>query len=120
MRRDPPLVDLEVLKRQLRQAGIEEAFGTIVDTFLDSSPQRVADLRHCLASESAAEVARAAHALKSSTAVIGAGALTALLSRIEEDGRADALKGRDALADEVGRAADAVYAELRAVRSGGS
>jgi HPt (histidine-containing phosphotransfer) domain-containing protein len=114
------VVDLEVLKRQLRQAGIEEAFGAIVDTYLESAPERVADLRDNLASGSSAEVARSAHALKSSTATIGAGALTALLTRIEEAGRADALADRAALAEEVGRAAEAVDAELRAIRSSGS
>ncbi len=112
----PTPVNIETLRGQLRDAGVEEALDGILDTFLASAPERVTALRECLTTGSAMEVSRAAHALKSSAGAIGAASLAALLARIEEAGRTDALGDRQSLGDQVRDAADAVYADLRSYR----
>lgn len=114
-----PAVDLEILRSQLRKAGVEVALGVILETFLASAPERVTALGECLASGSAEEVSSAAHALKSSAGAIGAGPLAALLERIEEAGTADDLTDRRVLADQVRSTAESVYAELRAFLAAG-
>jgi two-component system, sensor histidine kinase and response regulator len=106
-------VDLDVLRAQLRAAGAEDSLRHVVDTFLDSVTERIAALRDALANGTAASVARAAHAFKSSAAVIGAGSLAALLAEIEADGRAEQLPDRASLADRVRDAAAAVVSALR-------
>ncbi|HXE81937.1 MAG TPA: response regulator, partial [Gemmatimonadales bacterium] len=108
-------VDLEVLRAQLRAAGAEDSLPGILNTFVLSAGERVTALREALATGTPASVARAAHAFKSSAAVIGAGALATLLAQIEEDGRAERLADRAALADRVRSAAAAVVDALQAV-----
>ncbi|HEV8124345.1 MAG TPA: response regulator [Gemmatimonadales bacterium] len=111
------VVDLEILRSQLREAGAEAALDGIVDTFLESVPERVKTLRDALTGGTAAEVATAAHALKSSAGAIGAGPLAALLAEVEAAGLADTLSGKVALADRVRDASTAVLTDLRAYRA---
>jgi CheY-like chemotaxis protein len=111
------VVDLEVLRRQLRDAGAESALDGIVDTFLESVPERLTTLRDALALGTSADVATAAHALKSSAGVIGARPLAALLAEIEAAGRADSLSEKGVLADRVRDATTAVLTDLKAYRT---
>ncbi len=112
----PVPVDLDTLRRQLHEAGAEAALDGIVDTFLESVPERVTTLHRALTRGSPAEVATAAHALKSSAGVIGAVPLAELLAEIEAAGRADTLSDTGALAERVQRAASAVLTDLRSYR----
>ena len=112
----PPSVDLENLRSQLHDAGSEDALDGIVDTYLASVPERVATLCRVLVSGTSAEVATAAHALKSSAGAIGARPLATLLAEIEADGRAETLADRPTLAARAEAASDRVLTDLRAYR----
>ncbi|MEO8138216.1 MAG: response regulator [Gemmatimonadota bacterium] len=112
----PPSVDLENLRSQLHDAGSEDALDGIVDTYLASVPERVATLCRVLVSGTSAEVATAAHALKSSAGAIGARPLATLLAEIEADGRAETLADRSTLAARAEAASDRVLTDLRAYR----
>jgi PAS domain S-box-containing protein len=111
------VVDLEVLRSHLRDAGAEAALDGIVDTFLDSVPDRLKTLRDALVLGTPTEVATAAHALKSSAGTIGAAPLAALLAEIEAAGWADKLFEKGLLADRVDDAAAAVLTDLKAYRN---
>jgi PAS domain S-box-containing protein len=106
-------VNLDALRAQLRAAGAEGSLDRIVDTFLESVPERVAALKAALGDGTPASVARAAHAFKSSAAAIGAQPLAALLQDIETAGRGEQLSDRPALAVRVQDAAAAVVNALR-------
>ncbi len=77
---------------RLRELG--EALGPavprrILELYLGDSPSRMAALRRGLAAGDAGEIARAAHALRGSSANLGAGAFAELCHRLEkqsEDG----------------------------------
>ena len=112
----PATVDLETLRSQLRDAGAEEALDGILDTFLSSVPERVAKLVAALDVGTPAEVAFAAHALKSSAGTVGAAPFAGLLARIESAGRTASLSDRPALAEQVRGAAAGVLADLRTYR----
>jgi CheY-like chemotaxis protein len=113
----PAVVNLDILREQLRAAGSEEAIDGIVDTFLKTVPGRVSSLSAVLTSGAPADVARAAHTLKSSAGAIGAQPLATLLADVEARGRAGALGDREALAARVRDAATRVLDDLRAYRT---
>jgi PAS domain S-box-containing protein len=115
---DASSVDIEALREQLREADAEDALDAIVDTFLDSVPERVETLCGLLASGSPPDIARAAHALKSSVGAIGARALALTLAGIESSANSDSLHDRTLLASQVHAAATAVLDDLRAYRQG--
>ena len=81
-------VDVEAFREQMRLAGAEAAVDQILDTFLDSTPQRITAITGALASGNATDIERAAHALKSAAGTIGAKSLAALLQQIEAAGKA--------------------------------
>ncbi|MDX2121828.1 MAG: response regulator [Gemmatimonadota bacterium] len=112
----PPAVDLDTLRRQLSDAGADAALDDIVDVFLASVPERVQALEAALARGIAADIAFAAHALKSSAGTIGAAPLATLLADIEAAARANALSNTANLAIRVREGADAVLADLRLYR----
>jgi HPt (histidine-containing phosphotransfer) domain-containing protein len=80
-------VDVDSFREQMRLAGAEAAVDQILDTFLDSTPQRIAAITGALASGNATDIERAAHALKSAAGTIGAKSLAALLQQIEAAGK---------------------------------
>lgn len=112
----PAAVDLNSLRTQLRDAGAEDALDDIVDAFLDSVPDRVARLCAALASGTPADVASAAHALKSSCGTIGALPLADLLSEVEAAGMAGTLPDRQTLCTRIRGAASVVLGDLRVYR----
>src|SRR5207244_2565076 len=81
-------VDLEHFRRTMREAGAEEAVDSILDTFLETAPERLAVLGAAVARDEAAGIAAAAHAFKSAAGSIGARALASLLSDAERAARA--------------------------------
>jgi CheY-like chemotaxis protein len=76
-------VDLDTFRREMREAGVEEAVDAILDTFVESSGERIAALTAALASGDPQGIKRAAHAFKSSAGTIGAKGLAALLQEVE-------------------------------------
>ena len=79
----PPPVDLESFRREMTDAGAAEAVEGIVASFRENLTLRLKDIGAAVAAGDAAEVARLAHAFKSSAAQLGAARLAALLKEIE-------------------------------------
>ncbi len=90
-------VDLEGFRRELREAGAEDAVATVLETFVTAAPQQLEVLAVAVAAGDAAAAARAAHTFKAGAGAIRARPLAELLRQAEEAGRAgraDALRER--------------------------
>ncbi len=111
-----PAVDVDAFREQMRLAGAESAVDQILDTFLDSTPQRVAAITRALASGNATDIERAAHALKSAAGTIGAKSLAALLQQIEAAGKAGDVAAARALQDRLEAESAAVIDQLTRLR----
>jgi len=75
--------DLDAFRREMRDAGVEEAVDAILDTFVQSAGERITALTAALASGEVLAIKRAAHAFKSAAGTIGAKRLAALLQELE-------------------------------------
>jgi two-component system sensor histidine kinase/response regulator len=113
----PVPVDLDAFRHEMRAAGAEEAVDPVLDTFLQSAPDRVAALTTALAAGAAPDIERAAHAFKSASATIGAKVLAALLQQLEIAGKAGDVAGARRVGDGLVRESEAVIAYLRQVRA---
>ena len=90
-------VDLEGFRRELREAGAEDAVAAVLETFVTAAPQQLEVLAVAVAAGDAAAAARAAHTFKAGAGAIRARPLAELLRQAEEAGRAgraDALRER--------------------------
>jgi len=90
-------VDLEGFRRELREAGAEDAVAVVLETFVTAAPQQLEALAVAVAAGDAAAAARAAHTFKAGAGAIRARPLAELLRQAEEAGRAgraDALRER--------------------------
>ena len=110
-------VDLDAFRHEMRAAGAEEAVDPILDTFLQTAPERVAALTAALAAGAGPDIERAAHAFKSASATIGAKGLAALLQQVEVAGKAGDLIGARRMGDGLVRESEAVISYLRQVRA---
>jgi two-component system sensor histidine kinase/response regulator len=106
-------VDLEGFRQTLRDAGAEEAVDTILDTFLEQAPERVAALSVAVAAGDADSIMRSAHALRGASATIGAAPLAELLEHMEQAGRDGKVT---AAVGDLQRVEEAVATVLDAVR----
>ena len=116
-----PVLDPSMLDELRQIAGSEAA--TIVRLFLDDAPRLVRQMERASATPDLEAMREAAHALKSSSANVGALALSAVARRIEAGARAQALD-RPAVAvalliAEFARARVALQAWLAGVDAGG-
>ncbi len=110
-------VDLEAFRHEMRAAGAEDAVDPVLDTFLQTAPDRVAALTTALASGAGPEIERAAHAFKSASATIGAKGLATLLQELEVAGKAGDVNAARRVGDGLMRESEAVIAYLRQVRA---
>jgi CheY-like chemotaxis protein len=76
-------VDLEAVRRAMREAGAEEAVDGIIATFVATLPQRLDALAAAAQGEDPEPIHRAAHVVKSAAATLGAEGLAALLGDVE-------------------------------------
>jgi len=113
-------VDVEAFREQMRLAGAEAAVDQILDTFLDSTPQRIAAITGALASGNSVDIERAAHALKSAAGTIGANALAALLQQIEAAGKSGDVGGARAQQNRLEAESAAVIEQLTRLRGASS
>lgn len=111
-------LDREVI-RSLKELGGDDdpgLFEELVNLFLDDTPPRIQELNSALTSGDAHRLERAAHALKSSTANLGAMALSELFREIEQAGKRADLTGAQGLVtsseQEYSRVVQALRAEL--------
>jgi two-component system, sensor histidine kinase and response regulator len=84
---DALAIDLEGFRQTLRDAGAEEAVDTILDTFLEQVPERLATLSVAVLAGEADGIMRSAHALRGASATIGAAPLAELLEHMEHAAR---------------------------------
>src|SRR5207237_2358917 len=80
----PPPVDVAAFRRTMEEAGAAEAVDGILATFVETLPQRLDALAAATAGDTAEPIERAAHAVKSAAATIGARQLAALLEQTED------------------------------------
>jgi CheY-like chemotaxis protein len=110
-------VDLEHFRRTMREAGAEEAVDSILDTFLETAPERLAVLGAAVARHEAAGIAAAAHAFKSAAGSIGARALASLLGDAERAARTGDGSGARGLYDRIEQETGAVVDYVRQARN---
>jgi CheY-like chemotaxis protein/HPt (histidine-containing phosphotransfer) domain-containing protein len=105
----PPVLDPRQVE-MMREVMGPDAYALLVSTFLSHTEGELAQLRAAVGAGDAPAVQRAAHSLKSSTAQMGASALSALARQIEGRARAGNAAGLgEALAE-----AGVAFAALRA------
>jgi two-component system, sensor histidine kinase and response regulator len=110
-------VDLEQFRRTMREAGAEEAVDSILDTFLETAPERLAVLGAAVERDETAGIAAAAHAFKSAAGSIGAKELATLLGDAERAARAGDGAGARGLYERIEREAGAVVEYVRRARN---
>ncbi|MEM7310133.1 MAG: Hpt domain-containing protein [Planctomycetota bacterium] len=72
----------------LRRQGGDELLGQLLASFHARTPERLAGARRALAADDRDEALRLIHSLKSSAALVGAGAIRSLARQAEEQARA--------------------------------
>jgi CheY-like chemotaxis protein/HPt (histidine-containing phosphotransfer) domain-containing protein len=108
-----PHVDLGVIEKLLEQAGGgSDLLKSLIRTYLADAPARIAAIREGMARGDAPAVARAAHALKSASANLGATVLARLCKDLERHCRAGSTLDADDLARAIGLEFEHVREEL--------
>jgi signal transduction histidine kinase/CheY-like chemotaxis protein/HPt (histidine-containing phosphotransfer) domain-containing protein len=85
--------DIDTALDALREGADEGFVAHLVAAFGDDAAMRLAAIRDAIAARDAGALTGAAHALKGSSASLGASGLAALCARLEASGRAGALEG---------------------------
>ena len=106
-------IDLAGFRRELRDAGAEDAVATVLETFVTSAPGQLEALAAAVAAGDAAAAARAAHTFKAGAGAIRARPLAELLRQSEEAGRAG---NGDALRERIPAVREALREVLEAIR----
>jgi HPt (histidine-containing phosphotransfer) domain-containing protein len=96
-----PSVDLTRFREDLRAADIENMVETLLATFLEDAPHRLATLEQAVKSRDAKAVQTAAHAFKSGAGTIRATRLAALLAGAEAAALSGTMSGTEVMLDEV-------------------
>ncbi len=91
-------LDDEALKN-LRDLGGDDFLDEVIEAFLADAPALVATLRRSLEEQSAEELRRAAHTLKSNGATLGAGEFAELCRTLEQRAKAGELDDASQLVD---------------------
>jgi len=108
-----PAVDPETLSGFQALTKANPRFMSDITTlFREDALVRLHDLRDALAAEDAERLARAAHALKSSSGNVGAKRLYTLCAAIEENARSGKMIGARELVDQVAGELDVAVAAL--------
>jgi CheY-like chemotaxis protein len=101
--------------RELRSSTDPDFFNHLIDLFIEETPHRLAAIGEALAKENPEALAHEAHALKGSSAHLGAPRMDALCEILEEQGRAGSINGAAALLsvleEEFARVRNALEAE---------
>ncbi|HEY1563335.1 MAG TPA: GAF domain-containing protein [Gaiellaceae bacterium] len=104
--------------RNLRDLGGDDFLGEVIDAFLADAPELLATLRRSLDEQSAEELRRAAHTLKSNGATLGAEEFAELCRTLEQHAKAVELEGASQLVDRIEAEYRPLAAALAALRSG--
>jgi len=109
-----PHVDLARFRTDLREAGVEDIIGTLLQTFVEDAPARFAALEQAVKEGNANAVESAAHAFKSGAGTIRATVLADGLAQAEAMGHAGKLESMSALLEQIRHECLAVVRELEA------
>jgi HPt (histidine-containing phosphotransfer) domain-containing protein len=109
---DPPLLLDEEIIAELREV-MEGEFANLIDSFLTDLPMQLDYLQAAIFQDSAGEVYRIAHKLKSSCSALGALRLAEWVRRLEMAGRQNALDHAPELLDTARTVAQETIAGLR-------
>jgi HPt (histidine-containing phosphotransfer) domain-containing protein len=107
-------VDVERFRAELREAGVEEMIGDLLDTFRQDAPARLAALEDAMRGGDPPTIQKAAHAFKSGAGTIRATALADMLARAEAAGRTNRLESLGELMEQIRAEYLAVLQELEA------
>ena len=108
----PPHVDLGRFRADLREAGVEEMVGTLLQTFSEDCPGRFAALEQAVQQGNAKAIESAAHAFKSGAGTIRATLLADALAAIEASAHACRLESIEVSLEEIRSEHLAVLREL--------
>ncbi len=103
--------------KNLRDLGGDDFLGEVIDAFLADAPQLLATLRSSLEDESAEELRRAAHTLKSNGATLGAGRFAELCRTLEQRAKGGDLDGVPELVGRIEQEYRSLEEALTALRS---
>jgi HPt (histidine-containing phosphotransfer) domain-containing protein len=112
-------VDLVAFRVALREGGVEDMLETLVASFLQDAPQRIAAIEDAVRDGDGVRIRQAAHAYKSSAAQLGARVLAGRLQALELAGRDGDLAAARTLGPEVRREHASVCEFLAAATAGG-
>lgn len=110
----PQRVDVERFRAELREAGVEEMIGDLLETFVQDAPVRFAALERAMQGGDSKEIETAAHAFKSGAGTIRATFLADILLEIEMAGRTGHLEMAGDLIEPMRSEYRAVMRELEA------
>ena len=103
--------------KNLRDLGGDDFLGEVVDAFLADAPELLATLRRSLDEQSAEELRRAAHTLKSNGATLGAGEFAELCRTLEQRAKAGELDDASELVGRIEEEYRPLEEALAALRS---
>ena len=113
------VLDVAAIKRLEQLAGGDNAFLIdFIDTFLESGPKMVGDLKQSIDDGDAANLRLVAHTLKSNSAALGATRLSELCKELEELGKNDKLDAAPAKVDLVELEFAPIITALESMREG--
>jgi len=110
-----PVIDRSVLDsyRALQQAGTPDLIGSLVTTYVEQSSAIMKSLGSAVDEKNSEDMFRLAHKLKSSSAIVGAMELSALLKSLELLGRQNEVEGTADLFAHIQKEFEAVQEALR-------
>jgi HPt (histidine-containing phosphotransfer) domain-containing protein len=111
-----PHVDVERFRAELREAGVEEMIGDLLQTFLQDAPARLAAVEDAVRSGDPTSIRKAAHAFKSGAGTVRASALAEMLAQAEAAGRTNRLECLGELIEQIRAEYRAVLQELEATQ----
>jgi HPt (histidine-containing phosphotransfer) domain-containing protein len=109
-----PHVDVERFRADLREGGVEEMLGILLDTFVQDCPGRLAALAQAVQDGNAKAIESAAHAFKSGAGTVRATVFADGLREIEAAGRSGNLEAVPELLEQIRSEYLAVLRELDA------
>ena len=107
------IIDKSMLKCLVEDTDIEFV-NELIDTFLEDSPDQIADLRTAINENDNDLFRRAAHTMKSNSATFGANQLAEIAKDLEALGKAGQLEGSEVKLEGLETAYDQVESALKA------
>ncbi len=114
----PPVLDCAALERLRNTLGLQAdvLLPSLIDNFFKDAPKLMATAHQALTQKQTADLRRAAHTLKSTSATFGAMALSALARELEYQARDGTLEGAEALIGRIKKEYEKAKAALAAVK----